>query len=60
MKKIKADGGRFLCSVGGDSPSYYEITDEDARLKAAQRKASFHEKFSSKDLSHMLLVSLHS
>ena len=37
MKKVKADGGRFLCSVGGDS-SWYEITDADARQKTAQRK----------------------
>jgi len=43
VKKIKADGGRFLCSVG-DGSLWYEITDEDARIKTAQRKSSFHEK----------------
>lgn len=35
MQKVKADCGRFLRMSEG---SWYEITDEDARLKTTQCK----------------------
>lgn len=59
MKKVKSDGGRFLCSVG-DGSSWYEITDEDARLKTTQRKCTFHEKspcIQNSSTSHITCIS---